>query len=90
MADVETPIYVDLTEGKELVINVVISGGYFGSLHVFTLGTNRLGVDVNGQKQAQTAIVARLRFDNDMAKVIRDALDQHLAALVPPSDVKAN
>ena len=87
---VPTVVFVDLTEGRELVINRFVHGGYFGSQHVITLGTNRIGVDSKGHKQEQCAIVARLRFDQDMAKMLRDALNDGINALTPPADVKAN
>ncbi len=86
----ETPILIDLTDGKELVINRIVSGGFFGSQHVILLGTNRGGVGPDGHLQSQCAIVARLRFDNYMAHMLRDALNESINALIVPPDTKAN
>ena len=84
------PFFIDLTEGREAVINRFVHGGYFGSQHVIVLGTNRLGVDAKGQKQEQCAITVRLRFDQEMAKMLRDALNEGINALSVPTDLKAN
>ena len=86
----ETPIFVDLTDGKELVINSMVTAGYFGSQHVIVLGTNCAGVGADGKIQSQCTLVARLRFDNDMAHILRDALNKSIDALTVPADVKAN
>ncbi|MFT3987213.1 hypothetical protein [Aestuariivirga sp.] len=89
MAEEQDPL-IDLTEGRELVINRIVSGGFYGSQHVILLGTNRYGAGPDGKLQGQCAIVARLRFDNDMAKILRDALNHGLAVLSPPANEKAN
>ena len=81
---------VDLTDGKELVVNRIIGGSFYGSLHVITLGGHRAGVDRDGLLRDEIAMIARLRFDNEMAKSLRDALDAAIKALAVPSDVKAN
>lgn len=86
----DTPTLIDLTDGKELIINRIVSGGYFGSQHVILLGCNRPGVGSDGQLQGQCAIVARLRFDTDMAKMLRDALNESIKAVTVPVDLKAN
>ncbi|WP_426238184.1 hypothetical protein [Pararhizobium sp. DWP1-1-3] len=86
----EETYFVDLTEGRELVVNGIATGGFWGSQHVMCLSTTRAGVDENGALRAETAIVARLRFDNDVAKQLRDALDQQIAALVAPPKETAN
>lgn len=86
VSSADVPVIVDLTEGRELVINGIATGGYFGSQHVICLATTRAGVSPDGTLRSESAIVARLRFDSDMAKQLRDALDQALAALTPPAD----
>jgi hypothetical protein len=81
---------VDLTEGRELVINGIATGGYWGSQHVICLTTNRAGVGPDGEIRSEAAIVARLRLDNDMAKQLRDALDAGIAMLASPPKETAN
>jgi hypothetical protein len=76
----ETPVFIDLTDGKELVINTMVTAGYFGSQHVIVLGTSRAGVSADGKIQSQCALVARLRFDNGMAHILRDALNNSINA----------
>lgn len=81
----QKPVFIDLTEGQELVINGIATGGYWGSQHVICLSASRMGVSPEGELRNETAIVARLRFDNEVAKLLRDALDQQIKALAPPS-----
>lgn len=82
-------VFVDLTDGRELVISGIATGGYWGSQHVICLSTSRVGVSPDGELRNEIAIVARLRFDNEAAKILRDALDQQINALTPPAE-KAN
>lgn len=86
----DKPFIVDLTDGKELVVNGIATGGYWGGQHVMCLSLNRAGAGVDGELRSETAIIARLRFDNDMAKILRDALDQQIKALEPPPNETAN
>lgn len=82
--------FVDLTEGRECVVNAFVSGGFWGSQHVIVLGTTQLGFNDAGEKRPQTTVTVRLRFDNEMAKLLRDALNNAINVLTPPVDVKAN
>lgn len=88
MADIE--FFVDLTDGRELIINEIINFGYVGSLFALTLGSAQVGVGSDGKLQKQMAIVARVRFDLNAAKGLRDALDQNIAAFTPPANEKPN
>lgn len=90
VSSTDKPFIVDLTEGRELVVNGIATGGYWGSQHVMCLSLNRAGAGPNGELRSETAIVARLRFDNDMAKMLRDALDQQIKALERPASDSAN
>jgi len=83
-------VFVDLTGGAELVVNSIATGGYWGSQHVICLASNRYGTTADGKLEKQAAIVARLRFDNDMAKMLRDALDQQIKSLEAPPRETAN
>jgi hypothetical protein len=84
------PVFVDLTDARELVINRIIYSDFIGGLHTVLLGTDQTTV-VDGQYKKQIALVARLRFDPEMAKMLRDALNQALNAIsAPPPDVKPN
>jgi hypothetical protein len=83
-------VYVDLTDGHELVINRITSGAFFGSLHTITLGTSQVRVRADGSLEEQCAIVARLRFDTEMAITLREALSRGIAAVTPPSNEKPN
>lgn len=87
---VETPNFVDLTEGREFVINGIAAGGYWGSQHVICLLSSRVGVGPDGALRNESAIVARLRLDNDMALQLRDALSKATSALRPPPNERAN
>ncbi|WP_325347344.1 hypothetical protein, partial [Xylophilus sp.] len=83
----DTPLFIDLTEGRELVVNGIATGGYWGSQHVMCLTSNRAGVVPDGALRSEAAIIARLRFDNDMAVQLRDALNIAIEALkAPPKD----
>lgn len=86
----EPNVFVDLTEGRELVINRIVTTSFVGSQHVITLGANRFGIDAEGNLQPQTAIVARLRFDTDMLKMLVDNLAQAFQVVTPPPNEKAN
>lgn len=75
---------------RDCVVNSIISADYFGSLFMLTLGSARDGVGDDGQLQRKDAIVARLRFDLEMAKIIRDRLDHLIGVVSPPANVKPN
>lgn len=83
-------VFVDLTDGKELPVNRIAWAGFWGSQHVIVLASNRPGVGPDGKLRGESALVARLRLDNDMAKILREALDVAIKSLEPPTDVKAN
>lgn len=81
----DNPFIVDLTDGRELVINGIATSGYWGGQHVMCLSTSRAGASPDGALRSETAIIARLRFDNEMAKLLRAALDQQINALETPA-----
>lgn len=83
-------VFVDLTEGREAVVNGIATGGYWGGQHVICLSSSRAGVGPDGEMRSEIAIVARLRFDNEVAKQLREALDQQIKALEAPPNEKAN
>lgn len=80
----DRPAFVDLTEGREAVVNGVATSGYWGSQHVVVLISNRAGAGPNGTLRSEAAIVARLRFDTDMARKLRDQLNEMIAAVSTP------
>lgn len=86
----DKPTIVDLTEGRELVINGIATAGYWGSQHVVCLSCSRAGAGPDGELRNEAAIVARLRFDNDMAKMLVEALTQQIAVLTAPPKETAN
>lgn len=90
VSSADDAFFIDLTDGKEFVVNRVVGGGYWGSQHVICLGSNRLGAGPDGKLRSEATIIARLRFDNDMAKILREALDQQIKALETPPNEKAN
>lgn len=81
----DKPFITDLTDGRELVINGIATSGYWGGQHVMCLSTNRAGAAPDGTLRSETVIVARLRFDNEMAKLLRAAIDQQIKSLEAPS-----
>lgn len=71
-------------------INRISTLDYFGSVIAMTLSTDRVGFDENGNVKPEMIVAARLRFDLEMAKIIRDALDRQIAVLTAPKDVQPN
>jgi hypothetical protein len=71
------------------VINRIVNVRYGASLFELVLGTVNLGVAPDGNLKAQTLIASRLRFDLQMAQLLRDTLDKQIAALTAPEG-KAN
>lgn len=69
------------------VVNAISAIGLIGGCVDIVLSTGRY---VPGETQAELVVCARLRFDMEMAKIIRRALDDQIALLTPPTDVKAN
>ncbi len=90
ISSADKPTYIDLTEGRELVVNGIATSGYWGSQHVVCLTTSRAGVGPDGELRSENVIVARLRFDSEMAKQLREMLDISLSALVAPPKETAN
>jgi hypothetical protein len=72
------------------IVNGVQGIDYLGSVFDWTLCTARLGVNSEGQLESQNIICARLRFDLQIAHVLRDALDRQIALLARPPDSEAN
>ena len=68
------------------VINRIDTVGHIGGLIDICLSTGRF---VEGQKDAEFTVAARLRFDVEMARIIRNALDSQLALMAEP-DGKPN
>ena len=63
---------------------------YIGSLFALTLVSNRLAPDEGGVMRGDLVIAARLRFDIEIAKLMRAKLDAQIAALTKPANVQAN
>ena len=66
----------------------VLSGGTI----MLTLVTDRLGLRLDGGTYGDPIIAARLRFDIDMARRIRDQLGAHISGLTAaqPPNTKPN
>ncbi len=60
-----------------------------GSVVAMTLITDRVGFDADGSARPDPVIAARLRFDLEIAKIIRDQLDVQIGLLSKPEG-KAN
>lgn len=63
-----------------------------GSTIAMTLVTDRMGVTVSGGTFTDNIVAARLRFDFDVARLIRDHLDAHLSGITRnnTTDAKPN
>lgn len=84
-------VYVDPPGINAVTVHGIVFSGYFASQFSVVLGTAINRVRENGETYVETAVCARLRFDLDMAKMIRDQLDKQIALLTaPPADVKPN
>lgn len=81
--------FVDLTEGREIVVNRFLPGAFIGGLHLVLLGTSQAGV-VDGKLVETSVIMARLRFNTEMAVMMRDMLTNAINAVTPPKDEKAH
>ena len=86
----EKAVFVDLTDGREIVVSDLVHVTWFHSQHCITLGTRRMGTDEDGKLREEIAIVARLRFSNDTAKVFAHFLDEAIKGLTGPGPEKAN
>lgn len=71
------------------VVNGMAQIGIIGGLVAITLTTARVGIGTDGKPNPDVIIAARLRFDLEMARIIRDKLSEHIALLKPP-ETKAN
>lgn len=71
------------------VINGLSVATVMGGLIHITLITTRIAAGPDGKLEHDNVIAARLRFDLDMARAVRSALDIQIALLAPP-DTKAN
>lgn len=71
------------------VVNGVPHFGVIGSLIALTLTTARVSF-VDGKLEPDLVIAARLRFDLEIAKLLRDNLDSQIRLLTVATDAKAN
>lgn len=72
------------------VINGMPQIGIIGSVFALTLTTDRIGTKEDGSPKAEMIVAARLRFDVEMARMIRDALDAQIKMLTQPPNERAN
>jgi hypothetical protein len=59
----------------------VVSNIFNGHFIAMNLVTDRMAVGTDGSTQTDLIIAARLRFDLNVAKNIRDQIDAHLSGL---------
>lgn len=71
-------------------INGAQMHGFPGSQFAVTLKTLGWRQTPNGDYEAVNIIAARLRFDLEMARIIRDQLNEAINVLTAPPDVKPN
>lgn len=55
-----------------------------------TLGSRRVSPDAKGKLEVQIPITVRLHLDLNMAKIIRENLDDQIRLLSAPPDTKPN
>lgn len=72
------------------VVNGAPQIGVIGSLIAITLTTDRIGFDANGKVQSEMVVAARLRFDLEMARILRDILNTQIELLTPAPKDKPN
>jgi len=72
------------------VINGVAQYGVVGSVVSLTLTTARYSFAPDGKIEPDMVIAARLRFDLEVARIIRDRLDAQIEKLTAPPKAKAN
>jgi predicted component of type VI protein secretion system len=73
-------------------ITGVVSSVFNGQTVAMNLVTDRMGMDINGNTYPELIVAARLRFDLNVARRIRDQLDAHLTGFSsnPRADEKPN
>lgn len=84
-----TEIVTDPDNVPVRVINGVKQCGIVGSVIAMTLTTVRFGFD-DGQLQPDVVVAARLRFDLEIARSLRDLLDSQIKLLTVVPEAKAN
>lgn len=72
------------------VVNGIPQFGVIGSLVSLTLTTDRIGFGADGKLKSEMVVAARLRFDLEMARILRDVLNSQIELLSPPTNDKAN
>lgn len=83
----------DLISDPDNVPVRVINGSYctsIGSNISLTLNTLRVAFNDKGEVENNRVIAARLRFDLEIAKILRDQLDSVISLLTAPADAKPN
>jgi hypothetical protein len=73
------PLFVDPDNVPIRVVNQFSLHGVSGSQLDVTFSTLRITPYSDGNSRRDMVVAARLRFDLEMAKIIRDLLDQHIA-----------
>jgi hypothetical protein len=63
------------------VVNGVVHTAFLGGLIEIVLSNQRFGIGPEGQGEFETAIAARLRFDVETAKTLRNVLDAQIEAI---------
>lgn len=64
--------------------------GLYGALLDLTFTNDSVIVQPSGELKVQRSIVARVRFDLEMARVLRDALDTTIQGLTAPPPDQVN
>ena len=72
------------------VVNGIVQVSVVGSLVSMTLTTDRSGSDVQGNFKSEMIVAARLRFDLELARMLRDVLNAQIELLTPAPKDKAN
>lgn len=71
------------------IIDGIVNFGILGATINMTLATNRIRVTAEGKLDNDYVIAARLRFDPNVGRLIRDAIDAQLKLFGAPEG-KAN
>ncbi len=86
------PVYVvtDPDNVPVKVVNAVAQYGVIGSLVSLTLTTARSSFSPDGKVEPDMVVAARLRFDLEVARILRDRIDAQIKLLTAPPKTKAN
>lgn len=72
------------------IVNGFCQSGILGGLVSLTLATDRVNADADGKVKSEMIVAARLRFDVELARALRDFLNTQIELLTPAPKDKAN